>query len=57
MEKEVILSESEIKKQFDYMSQVKTLIGTGKKVYIRTFGCQQNEADSEKLLGMAGTMG
>ncbi len=57
MEKEVILSESEIKKQFDYMSQVKTLIGTGKKVYIRTFGCQQNEADSEKLLGMAETMG
>ena len=25
----------------------------GKKVFIQTFGCQQNEADSEKLLAMA----
>jgi len=27
------------------------------RVYIRTFGCQQNEADSERLLGMAREMG
>ncbi len=26
-------------------------------VYVQTFGCQQNEADSEKLLGMAVDMG
>ena len=26
-------------------------------VYVMTFGCQQNEADSEKLLGLAATMG
>ena len=27
------------------------------RVFVRTFGCQQNEADSEHLLGMAITMG
>ena len=26
-------------------------------VYVRTFGCQQNEADSERLLGIALAMG
>ena len=31
--------------------------GLEKKVFIMTFGCQQNEADSEKLLGMAMKMG
>jgi len=31
--------------------------GTSKKAYILTFGCQQNEADSEKLAGMAEAMG
>ncbi len=31
--------------------------GRDPKVYILTFGCQQNEADSEKLLGMAVNMG
>ena len=57
MKKDVILPESEIQKQFEYMSEVKTEVGTGKKVFIKTFGCQQNEADSEKLLGMAEKMG
>ena len=28
-----------------------------KKAYVLTFGCQQNEADSEKLRGMAVSMG
>ena len=28
-----------------------------KRVFIFTFGCQQNEADSEKILGMANAMG
>ena len=31
--------------------------GTKRKAYILTFGCQQNEADSEKLAGMAEAMG
>ena len=28
-----------------------------KRIYINTFGCQQNVADSEKLAGMAEEMG
>lgn len=30
---------------------------TSKKAYVLTFGCQQNEADSERIRGMAGLMG
>lgn len=39
------------------MADVLSITGGGKKVFIQTFGCQQNEADSEKLLGMAEKMG
>ncbi|MBQ3065322.1 MAG: tRNA (N6-isopentenyl adenosine(37)-C2)-methylthiotransferase MiaB [Clostridia bacterium] len=31
--------------------------GKKKRCYVRTFGCQQNEADSERLAGMASEMG
>ena len=31
--------------------------GKARFVYVQTFGCQQNEADSEKLLGLAEEMG
>jgi len=42
----------------DYINRVKLLnSGTEKKVYIFTFGCQQNEADSEKILGISKAMG
>ena len=57
MKKSVILSKEESEKQFSYMQKVLTVTGGNKKVYIQTFGCQQNEADSEKLLGMAEKMG
>lgn len=57
MKKSVLLSDEEIKKQYEYMSRVLEITGKGKKVFIQTFGCQQNEADSEKLLGMAEKMG
>ena len=42
-----------------YASKVKAeFIGDkNKKAYVLTFGCQQNEADSEKLAGMAISMG
>ena len=32
-------------------------MGHSRGVYVATFGCQQNQADSEKLLGMAVDMG
>ena len=57
MKKSVIISKEESEKQFSYMDKVLTVTGGNKKVYIQTFGCQQNEADSEKLLGMAVRMG
>ena len=42
----------------NYISGVKLLNSDSKKkVYIFTFGCQQNEADGEKMLGMAESMG
>lgn len=42
----------------DYVNRVKLLnSGYDKKVYIFTFGCQQNEADSEKILGISQEMG
>ena len=41
-----------------YISAVKLLNSDHpRKVYIFTFGCQQNEADSEKILGIAEAMG
>ncbi len=51
-------------KKIDYISKVKDIVadrqrvdGKIRKVYVLTFGCQQNEADSEKLLGCALSMG
>lgn len=57
MKKEVLLSAEETERQFSYMSEILKINGTGKKVFVKTFGCQQNEADSERLLGMAEKMG
>ncbi len=42
----------------NYIERVREIIsGAEKKVHVITFGCQQNEADSEKILGMAASMG
>ena len=45
----------------DYSEYIRSVAllnsGTDKRVYVFTFGCQQNEADSEKILGMAEEMG
>lgn len=41
-----------------YISSVSLLLeGKSKKAYVLTFGCQQNEADSEKIRSMAKMMG
>ncbi|MBR4873210.1 MAG: tRNA (N6-isopentenyl adenosine(37)-C2)-methylthiotransferase MiaB [Clostridia bacterium] len=37
--------------------EYKEKTGVVKKVFVMTFGCQQNEADSEKIAGMAMSMG
>lgn len=42
----------------EYIGRVKLLNSDSpKKIYLFTFGCQQNEADAEKMLGMAEAMG
>ncbi len=55
-----ILSESEMKKHFEYIEKVRrlnSLTGEKKYAYIQTFGCQQNVADSEKIAGVCEEMG
>ncbi|MGM9646755.1 MAG: tRNA (N6-isopentenyl adenosine(37)-C2)-methylthiotransferase MiaB [Eubacteriales bacterium] len=52
------ISPEEIREQNEYMQKIRSFWG-GRElfVYIETFGCQQNEADSERLCGMAVEMG
>ncbi|MBQ7355217.1 MAG: tRNA (N6-isopentenyl adenosine(37)-C2)-methylthiotransferase MiaB [Clostridia bacterium] len=58
MNKPRTVSPEEIREQHEYMQKVRSFWG-GRElyVYIETFGCQQNEADSERLCGMAVEMG
>lgn len=54
----------EMEKAFGFIERMRRLneeraleIGAKLKAHVLTFGCQQNEADSEKLAGMARSMG
>ena len=52
------LSAEETAAQKKYASLVREYnTGAGRHVYVQTFGCQQNEADSELLAGLASDMG
>ncbi len=46
-----------IARQYDYMERVRAWNPPGLMAHILTFGCQQNEADSERIAGMAEAMG
>jgi len=59
-----ILPQEEVEAQKAYVLQLRLeneryleAHGKRRRVFVLTFGCQQNEADSEKLLGMAESMG
>ena len=59
-----ILPESEMQEQKEYIEKVRAynenLIaeqGSKRYAFVQTFGCQQNEADSEKIMGMCQAMG
>ncbi len=59
-----LVSPEVMRKTFDFTDKMKSLTRAraeknGKKpgAYVLTFGCQQNEADSEKIAGMAKAMG
>ena len=66
MTDKTILTDNEkiLCEQKKYADRVKVLLSSkaafserSPKVYITTFGCQQNEADSERLMGQAVSMG
>jgi len=52
------IPDTQIKQQYEYIKKVSALNeNRASKYFIKTFGCQQNEADSEKLAGIAEKMG
>lgn len=54
----VLIEQEELQKQQQYSQKVSALhAGTEKYAYVVTYGCQQNENDSEKLRGMLSDMG
>ncbi len=64
MRKNRILPHEEMEKQFRYIDKIKEINkafeidkGRRKCAFVHTFGCQQNEADSEKIAGVAVDMG
>ncbi len=58
MKKTEFISQKEIDEQFEYIKNIK-LKNEGKKktAFINTYGCAQNETDSDKLYGMLLQMG
>ena len=64
MEQKNILPREEVEAQKVYVARIKAendryfdACGERKRAFVLTFGCQQNEADSEKLAGMSESMG
>ncbi len=60
MAKQLIMPPDDLSSRLDYMKKVRSWNANAshrRKVFVQTFGCQQNEADSEKYLGMALDMG
>ena len=54
----VVISKEQIALQYEYMGKVRALLGQEERyALVRTYGCQQNEADSERLAGMLHEMG
>ena len=56
------ISEAQIQEQFDYMTRDKQLLldrfgGRGAKAYTRTFGCQGNVAEGERIDGILEAIG
>ena len=52
-----IVDRAEMERQFSFCEMIKAQNGEGKHYFIRTFGCQQNEADSERMAGLCEKMG
>ena len=55
-----IITPEQLETQRGYMDKVRAIwtnLGEKPRAYIDTYGCQQNEADSERMLGMLEEMG
>ncbi len=54
-----IISPEEIKEQYEYMAKIRALNADDSVLFatVKTYGCQQNEADSERIAGMLREMG
>ena len=50
-------SKDEIKKEYYVPDQDAINIGLNKTYYVKTYGCQMNEHDSEKIRGMLESVG
>ena len=64
MNRKNILPQEEVEAQKEYVARIKiendsyaATSGERRRAFVLTFGCQQNEADSEKLAGMSESMG
>ena len=64
MKKNVILPPEEIERERQYIARMRTdneaylqENGSRRRAFVLTFGCQQNEADSEKIAGLCEAMG
>ena len=54
----VTVSEEQLQSQFTYIDAVAALVADKRpRAYTHTFGCQQNEADTERIRGMLREMG
>lgn len=52
------MSKDFFEKNAEYIEKVKSAnANKGLRAYVETYGCQQNEADSERIMGMAAQMG
>ena len=55
-----VISEAQLQEQFAYCDRIAAIWHERQIVptaYVETYGCQQNEADSEKLRGMLAQSG
>lgn len=58
--KQVVLADSDVQRQRDFEKKIKSIHarrGISPKAMVDTFGCQQNVADSQHILGMLEAMG
>ena len=58
MKKDIFVSEEELSKQKKYMENIRLINESkNKTACVVTYGCAQNETDSDKLYGMLEKMG